>query len=172
MIQLLVPEYQDIVIIFDLNHERNSQELQSLTKSNTNSRLIRQQAQPRSEIPSLSSSHSSIPSSLSLPFQVTSGFESASLISEDPQTISDSASNFSRVYSPSSTRSDSSIQLPEYFPEEFFRPPTPNPHQYPIRVNSQSIRSPNEDPRYTVLSTRYINNSYLSKPRKRRELRR
>ena len=171
MIQLQVPEYQDIVIIFDLNHERISQELQSLTSSSTNSRLTRQQAQPRSETPSLSSSHSTIPSSLSLPFQVTSGFESASLISEDPQTISDSAANFSRVYSPSSTRSDSSIQLPEYFPE-FSRPPTPNPHQYPIRVNSQSIRSLNEDPRYTVLSTRYINNSYLSKPRKRRELRR
>ena len=147
---------------------RNSQELQSLTSSSTNSRLVRQQAQPRSETPSLSSSHPTKPSSLSLPFQVTSGFESASLISEDPQTISDSAANFSGVYSPSSIRSDSSIQLPEYFLEDFSRLPTPNPHEYPIRVNSNIIRSLNEDPRYTVLPTRYINNSSLSKPRKQR----
>ena len=36
---------------------RNSQELQSLNSSSTNSRLVRQQAQPTSETPSLSSSH-------------------------------------------------------------------------------------------------------------------
>ena len=94
---------------------RNSQELQSLTSSSTTSRLVRQHTQPRSETPSLSSSHPTIPSSLSLPFQVTSGFETASLLSEDPQTISDSAANFSLVYSPSSILSDSSIQLPEFF---------------------------------------------------------
>ena len=58
---------------------RNFQELQSLTSSSTNSRLVRQQAQPRSEPPSLSSSHPTIPSSLSIPFQVTTGFETASL---------------------------------------------------------------------------------------------
>ena len=88
---------------------RLSQELSSLTSSSTNSRLVRQQAQPKSDTPSLSSSHPTIPSSVSLPFQVTSVFESASLISEDPHTISDSASNFSRDYSPSSILSDSSI---------------------------------------------------------------
>ena len=70
---------------------RNSQELQSLTSSSTNSRLVREQIRT----PSLSSSHPTIPSSLSLPFQVTTGFETASLLSEDPQTISDSAANFS-----------------------------------------------------------------------------
>ena len=85
---------------------RLSQELSSLNSSSTNSRLVRQQAQPRSNTPSLSSSHPTVPSSLSLPFQVTSGFESASLISEDPHNISDSAANFSRVYSPSSILSD------------------------------------------------------------------
>ena len=143
-----------------------------MTSSSTNSRLVRQQAQPRSDTPSLSSSHPTIPSSLSLPFQVTSGFESASLISEDPHTISDSAANFSRVYSPSSILSDSAIQLPEYFLEEYSRPPTPNPHEYPILVNSTIIRSLNEDPRYTVLPTRFINNSSLSTSRKQRELRR
>ena len=151
---------------------RNSQELQSLTSSSTNSRLVRQQAQPRSETPSLSSSHPIIPSSLSIPFQVTSGFETASLLSEDPQTISDNAANFSRVYSPSSILSDSFIQLPEYFLEDYSRPPTPNPHEYPIRVNSKILRSLNEDPRYTVLPGRLINNSSLSNPRKQRELRR
>ena len=107
---------------------RNSQELQSLTSSSTNSRLVRQQAQPRSDTPSLSSSHPTIPSSLSLPFQVTSGFETTSLLSEDPQTIADSAANFSQVYSPSSIQSNSSIQLPEYFLENYSRPPTPNLH--------------------------------------------
>ena len=151
---------------------RLSQELSSLTSSSTNSRLVRQQAQPRSDTPSLSSSHPTIPSSLSLPFQVTSGFESASLTSEDLHTISDSAANFSRVYSSSSILSDSSIQLPEYFLEEYPRPPTPNPHEYPVRVNSTIIRSLNKNPRYTVLPTRFINNSSLSSSRKRRELRR
>jgi len=151
---------------------RNSQELQSLTSSSTNSRLVRQHAQPRSETPTLSSSHPTLPSSLSLPYQVTSGFESASLISEEPQTISDSAANFSQIYAPSSIASDSSIQLPEYFLEEYSRPPTPNPHEYPLRVNSKIIRSLNEDPRYTVLPARFINNSSLSNPRKQRELRR
>ena len=93
--------------------QRNSQELQSLTSSSTNSRLLRQHAQPRLDTSSLSSSQPTIPSSLSLPFQITSGFETASLFSEDPVTISDSAANFSRVYSPSSIASNSSIQLPE-----------------------------------------------------------
>ena len=75
---------------YDLRSQsrRNSQELQSLSSSSKNSRLVRQLAQPRSEFPSLSSSHPTIPSSLSLPYQVTSGFESASLLSEDPQTLS------------------------------------------------------------------------------------
>ena len=138
---------------------RNSQELQSLTSSSTNSRLVRQQAQPRLDTPSLSSSPPTIPSSFSLPFQMTSGFETASLLFEDPITISDSAANFSQVYSPSSITSNSSIQLPEYFLEDFSRPPTPNPHENPIRVNSRIVRSLNEDPRYTVLPARFINNS-------------
>ena len=132
---------------------RLSQELSSLTSSSTNSRLVRQQAQPRSETPSLASSHPTIPSSLSLQLQVT--FESALFIPEDIQTISDSAANFSRVYSPSSIRSDTSIQLPEYFPEDFSRPPTPNLHEYPIRVNSKIIRTLTEDPRYTILPARF-----------------
>ena len=51
------------------------------------------------------------------------------------------------------------------------RPPTPNPHEYPIRVNPKINRSLNEDPRCTVLPERFINNSSLSNPRKR-ELRR
>ena len=94
------------------------------------------------------------------------------LLSEEPATISDSAANFSRVYSPSSIASNSSIQLPEYFLEEFSRPPSPNPHEYPIRVNSKIVRTLNEDPRYTVLPARFINNSSLSTQRKQRELRR
>ena len=150
---------------------RNSQELQSLTSSSTNSRLVRQQAQPRLDTPSLSSSQPTIPSSLSLPFQITSGFETASLLSEDPITISDSAANFSQVYSPSSITSNSSIQLPEYFLEDFSRPPTANLHEYHIRVNSRIVRL-NEDPRFTVLPARFINNSSLSTQRKQRELRR
>ena len=126
------------------------------------------------DTPSLSSSQPTISSSLSLPFQITSGFETASLLSEEPATISDSAANFSRVYSPSLITSNSSIQLPEYFLEDFSRPPSPNPHEYPIRVNSKSkiVRTLNEDPRYTVLPARFINNSSLSTQRKQRELRR
>ena len=152
--------------------QRNSQELQSLTSSSTNSRLLRQHAQPRLDTSSFFSSQPTIPSSLSLPFQITSGFETASLLSEDPVTISDSAANFSRVYSPSSIAPNSSIQLPEYFLEDFSRPPTPNPHEYPIRVNSKIVRTLNEDPRYTLLPARFINNSSLSTQRKQRELRR
>ena len=146
--------------------------MQSLTSSSTNSRPVRQQAQPRLDTPSFSSSQPTIPSSLSLPFQITSGFETTSLLSEDPITISDSAANFSQVYSPSSITSNSSIQLPEYFLEDFSRPPLPNSHEYPIRVNSRIVRSLNEDPRYTVLPARFINNSSLSTQRKQRELRR
>ena len=52
------------------------------------------------------------------------------------------------------------------------RPHTPNPHEYPIGVNSKIIRSLNEGPQYTVLPTRYKNNSSLSNPRKLKELRR
>ena len=153
-------------------HQRNSQELQSLTSSSTNSRLLRQHAQPRLDTPSLSSSQPTIPSSLSLPFQITSGFETASLLPEDPATISDSAASFSRVYSPSSIASDSSTQLLAYFLEDFSRPPTPNPDEYPIRVNSKIVRTLNEDPRYTILHARFINNTSLSTQRKQRELRR
>ena len=91
---------------------------------------------------------------------------------EDPITISDSAANFSQVYSPSSITSNSSIQLPEYFLEDFRRPPTANPHEYPIRVNSRIVLTLNEDPRYTVLPARFINKSSLSTQRKQRELRR
>ena len=109
---------------------------------------------------------------MSLPFQVTSGFERASLLSEDPQTIPDCAANFSQVFSPSSIQSNSSIQLPEYFLEDYSRPPTPNPHENPIRVNSRTVRSFNEDPRYTVLPIRFINTSSLSTQRKQRELQR
>ena len=147
-----------------------------MTSSDTNSRLVRQHAQPRLETPSLSSSHPTIPSSLSLPLQITSGFETgfktASLISENPLTIADSAANFSQVYSPSSIKSNSSIQLPEYFLEDYSRPPTPNPHEYPIRVISKIVRSFNEDPRYSILPVRFINNSSLSTQRKQRELQR
>ena len=147
-----------------------------MTSSDTNSRLVRQHAQPRLETPSLSSSQPTIPSSLSLPLQITSGFETgfetASLISEDPLTIADSAANFSQVYSPSSIKFNSSIQLSEYFLEDYSRPPTPNPHEYPIRVNSKIVRSFNEDPRYSILPVRFINNSSLSTQRKQRELQR
>ena len=160
-----VPRHND-------NLRSQQQELQSLTSSSTNSRLLRQHAQPRLDTPSLSSSQPTIPSSLSLPFQITSGFETASLVSEDPVTISDSAANFSRVYSPSSITSNSSIQLPEYYLEDFSRPPTPNPHEFPIRGNSKIVRTLNEDPRYTVLPARFINNNSLSTQRKQRELRR
>ena len=56
--------------------------------------------------------------------------------------------------------------------EDFSRPPTPNPHEYSIRGNSKTVRTLNEDPRYTVLPARFINNSSLSTQRKQRELRR
>ena len=79
--------------------------------------------------------------------------------------MSDSAANFSRVYSPSSIPSDSSIQFPEYFLEESSRPPTSDPQEYPIRVKSKIIPALNGNLRYTVLSTRVINNSSPSNPR-------
>ena len=50
------------------------------------------------------------------------------------------------------------------------RRPTPNPHEYPIRVNSTIIRSLNEDPRYTVLPISFIINSSVANSRKQREL--
>ena len=55
------------------------------------------------------------------------------------------------------------------FLEEVSRPPTPNPHEYPIRDNAKIIRSLNEDPRYTVLPIRFINNSSLSQTQENKE---
>ena len=62
--------------------------------------------------------------------------------------------------------------MSEYYIDEYSRPPTPCPHEYPIRVNSKIIRRLHEDPRYTILPVRAINNSSLSNQRKQRELRR
>ena len=68
--------------------------------------------------------------------------------------------------------SDSSIQLPEFYLEEYSRPLTPDPQEYLIRVNSKIICTLHEDPRYTILPVRTTDNSSLSNQRKQREIRR
>ena len=86
----------------------------------------------------------------------------ASLISEDPASISDNAANFSQVYSPISKLSTSTNQLPDYFLGEYPSFSTPNTHENSIRVNSKIYRSLKEAPRFAKLPTRFENDGSLS----------
>ena len=65
------------------------------------------------------------------------------------------------------------IRLPEYYTTEHSGPPTPNFTDYPIRVDVTNIYYPKNDPRFTILTERFItNNDSLSNIRKETELKR
>ena len=101
----------------------------------------------------------------------TSGFETASLLSSNPQTAILSGDLFSQVVIP--TPVPAHIRLPEYYTAEHSRPPTPNFADYPLRVDGITIYDPQNDPRFPILAERFINNNdLLSHKRKETELKR
>ena len=115
-----------------------------------------------------SETHSSelIPSSY-----VTSGFETASLLSSDAQAGFLSENHFSQIIIP--TPVPAHIRLPEFYTADHSRPPTPNFADYPLRVDGITIYDPQNDPRFPILAERFIaNNDLLSQKRKETELKR
>ena len=78
---------------------------------------------------------------------------------------------FSQVVIP--TPVPAHIRLPEYYTAEHSRPPTPNFADYPLRVDGITIYDPQNDPRFPILTERFINNNdLLSHKRKETELKR
>ena len=65
------------------------------------------------------------------------------------------------------------IRIPEYYTAEHSRSPTPNFANYPIRVDGTTIYDPSQDPRFPILTERFItNNNLISHKRKETELER
>ena len=65
------------------------------------------------------------------------------------------------------------MRIPEYFTADHSRPPTPNFTDYPIRVDGNTIYDPQKDPRFPILTERFITaNNSLSNKRKEIELKR
>ena len=127
------------------------------------SKLVRQHAQPLS---SETRSSEFVPS----PY-FTSGFETASLLSSNPQTALLSGNIFSEVIRP--TPVPAHVQIPEYYLADHSRPPTPNFADYPLRVDGITIYVPQNDPRFPILAERFITkNDLLSNKRKETELKR
>ena len=81
----------------------------------------------------------------------TSGLETASLLSSDAQTAFFSGILFSEV-----THVPAHIRIPEYYTAEFSRPPTPDFTDYPIRVDGTTVYDPSHDPRFSILTERFI----------------
>ena len=127
----------------------SSTPLFSALSSNSALRLLRQHAQPlSSECP-----HSSdyVPQSY-----FTSGVDTASLISSDVQTAYLSRNLSSEVLKP--TPVVPHVRIPEYFTSDHSRPSTPNFADYPIRVDGTTICDPQNDPRFPLLTERFIEN--------------
>ena len=102
---------------------------------------------------------------------LTSGFETASLLSSDAQTAILSGNLFSKVIIP--TPVPAHIRIPEYYTADQSRPPTPNSVDYPLRVDGITIYDAQNDPRFPILAERFItNNDLLSQKRKETELKR
>ena len=126
-------------------------------------RLVRQHPQPFSS--------DTLSSELFQSSYFTSGFETASLLSSNPQTAFLSGDLFSQVVIP--TPVPAHIRLPEYYTAEHSRPLTPNFADYPLRVDGITIYDPQNDPRFPILAERFINNNdLLSHKRKETERKR
>ena len=127
-------------------------------------RLLRQHSQPLS-------SESPHPSELVPQSYFTSGVDTASLISSDVQTAYLSGNLFSEVLIPTPVAPH--VRIPEYFISDHSRPPTPNFADYPFRVDGTTIYDTQNDPRFPLLTERFIsNNNSLSNKRKELELKR
>ena len=90
---------------------------------------------------------------------LTSGLDTASLFSSDAQTAYLSGHLFSEGIIP--TPVPAHIQLPEYYTAELSRPPTPIFADYPIRVDGTTIYDPKHDPRFLILTERFITTNNL-----------
>ena len=102
---------------------------------------------------------------------ISSGFETASLLSSNGQTAFLSGNLFSEIIIP--TPVPAHVQLPEYYIADHSRPPTPNFADYPLRVDGITIYDPQNDPRLPILAERFItNNDLLSTKRKETERKR
>ena len=136
----------------------------SALSSNSALRLLRQHAQALSS----ESPHSSdlVPQS-----SFTSGVDTAPLISSDVQTAYLSGYLFSEVLIPTPVAPH--VRIPEYFTSVHSRPPTPNFADYPIRVDGTTVYDPQNNPRFPLLTERFIaNKKSLSHKRQELELKR
>ena len=135
----------------------------SSLSSNSALRLAREHAQPLS-----SDTHSS---ELVHQSYLTSGLDTASLLSSDAQTAFLSGQLFSEVMIPTPVLAHNT--LPESYTADHSRPPTPNFADYPIRVDGTTIYDTRNDPRFPILTERFITtNDLLSNKRKETELKR
>ena len=126
-------------------------------------RLARQHAQPLS---SDTDSSEFAPQSY-----FTTGLDTASLLCYDVQTAFLSGNFFSEVLIPISVPPH--VRLPEYYTTEHSRPPTPNFADYLVRVDGITIYEPRNDPRFPILTERFITtNDSLSNKRKEAEFER
>ena len=121
--------------------------------------ILRQHAQP---LPSHTSSSELVPQSY-----FTLGFDAASLLSSDAQTAFLSGNLFSEILLP--TPVPAHIRLPEYCTAEHSRPPSPNFADYPIRVDDITIYEPKNDPRFTILTERFITINDLSSNKRKKQ---
>ena len=134
----------------------------SALSSNSALRLFRHHAQPLSS----DTAHSSdfVPQSY-----LTSGLDTASVLSSDVQTACLSGNFFSEVLVPTPVAPH--VRILEYYTYDQSRPPTPNFTDYPIRVDGITIYDPQNDPRFPILAERFITtNNSLSKTRKKLNL--
>ena len=135
----------------------------SALSSNSALRFLRQHAQPVS-------SDSTHPSELVPQSYFTSGVDTASLLSSDVQTSYLSGNLFSEVLVPPPVAPH--VRIPEYFTTDHSRPPT-FCSDYPIRVDGNTIYDPQNDPRFHILTERFITtDNSLSNKRKETELKR
>ena len=131
--------------------------------SNSALRLARQHAQPLSS--------ETLPSEFDLQSYFTSGLETASLLSSGAQTAFLSGNFFSEVIRP--TLVPAHIRISEYCTAEHSRTPTPFFADYSIRVDGTTLYDPSHDPRFPILTERFIaNNDFHSNKRKETELKR
>ena len=135
----------------------------SALSSNSALRLARQHAHSLS-----SETHSS---ELDPQSKFTSGLDTASLLSSDAQTAFFSGILFSEIVIPNPVSAQ--IRIPEYYTAGHSRPPTPNFADYPFRVDGTTIYDQAHDPRFQILTERFIaNKGLLSSKRKETELKR
>ena len=136
----------------------------SALSSNSTLRLLRQHAQPISS----DTVHSS---DFIQQSYLTSGLDTASLLSSDVQTAYLSGNLLSDVLVPKPVAPH--VRCPDYFTYDQSRPPTPNFADYLIRVDGTTIYDPQNDPGFPILAERFITtNTSLSNERKETELKR